>query len=111
MDFWGNVEKELSFQNKTKKELAILTGIKEQTLHKAFERKSTPSAESALKISYVLNVSLEYLLDLPEKSSSQNLMQMQKEVQMYRKYSELIEQAQRLSDRQLKALVQLIDTM
>ena len=40
MDFWKRVEEELEFQGKTKKELALLTNIKEQTLHKAFERRA-----------------------------------------------------------------------
>ena len=62
MDFWKRVEEELDFQGKTKKELAILTGIKEQTLHKAFERNSSPSAETALQISEVLNVPIEKLV-------------------------------------------------
>ena len=48
MDFWENVENELIFQGKTKKELSILTGIKLQSLHKSFERKSEVSAENAV---------------------------------------------------------------
>ena len=72
MDFWKRVEDELEFQGKSKKELASLTNIKEQTLHKAFERRSAPSAETALKIAKALNVSIEYLItgkedkDIPE---------------------------------------------
>ena len=62
MDFWERVEEELNFQGKTKKELAVLTNIKEQTLHKAFERNSSPSAETALKIADALNVSIEKLV-------------------------------------------------
>ncbi len=62
MDFWNRVEEELNFQGKTKKELAIITGIKEHTLHKGFERKSSPSADAAQKIAKALNVSIEYLI-------------------------------------------------
>ena len=72
MDFWNRVEEELNFQGKTKKELAIITGIKEHTLHKGFERKSSPSADAALKIAKVLNVSIEYLITgkAPEKAQT-----------------------------------------
>jgi len=70
MDFWERVEEELKFQGKTKKELAILTGIKEQTLHKAFERNSSPSAETALQISEVLNVPIEKLVTGSERKTS-----------------------------------------
>ena len=62
MDFWNRVEEELNFQGKTKKELAIITGIKEHTLHKGFERKSSPSADAALKIADALNVPVEKLV-------------------------------------------------
>lgn len=67
MDFWERVEEELNFQGKTKKELAVLTNIKEQTLHKAFERNSSPSAETALKIADALNVSIEKLVTGKER--------------------------------------------
>ena len=70
MDFWKRVEEELEFQGKSKKELAILTDIKEQTLHKAFERGSTPSAETALKIAKALNVSIEFLITGKEPSEA-----------------------------------------
>ena len=70
MDFWKRVEEELDFQGKTKKELAVLTGIKEQTLHKAFERNSSPSAETALQISEVLNVPIEKLVTGTDRKAS-----------------------------------------
>lgn len=70
MDFWERVEEELNFQGKTKKELAVLTNIKEQTLHKAFERNSSPSAETALKIADALNVSIEKLVNGKERKTT-----------------------------------------
>ncbi len=71
MDFWTRVEDELGFQGKTKKELSILTGIKEQTLHKAFERRSSPSAENAVKIASALGVSVEKLVTGKDRVDSE----------------------------------------
>ncbi len=76
MDFWKRVEEELAFQGKTKKELASLTEIKEQTLHKAFERHSSPSAEAAFKIAKALNVTMEFLItgeDCQKNSENQRI--------------------------------------
>ena len=64
MSFWANVDTELKFQGISRKELSYLVNVKEITIHKAIERDSIPSADTALKISKALNVSLEYLLDM-----------------------------------------------
>ena len=80
MDFWNRVEEELNFQGKTKKELAIITGIKEHTLHKGFERKSSPSADTALKIAKVLNVSIEYLITGKDPEKAQTDMRIDTEI-------------------------------
>ncbi|MCR5401191.1 MAG: helix-turn-helix domain-containing protein [Treponema sp.] len=106
MTFWDRVEAELNFQDKTKKELAIITGIKEHTLHKSFERKSSPSAESALKISKALNVSIEYLIT--GKSSETETSEQQKQIALCKKYYELIQQAERLTAQQVKAIENLM---
>ena len=46
-----------------------MVGIKETTIHKAIERDSVPSADTALKIAKTLHVSLEYLLDIPKDNN------------------------------------------
>lgn len=106
MTFWDRVDEELNFQGKTKKELAILTGIKEHTLHKGFERKSSPSAESALKISKALNVSIEYLIT--GKTSEPETNEQQRQIILYKKYREFINQAEHLTEQQLKAIENLM---
>ena len=67
MKFWENVEAELKYQNKTRKQLANFVGFDATTISKGISNQSIPSADVALKISYFLNVSLESLLGLPEK--------------------------------------------
>lgn len=54
MSFWANVSYELDFQGISRKELSYLVNIKEMTIHKAIERDSIPSAETAIRIAKAL---------------------------------------------------------
>lgn len=111
MTFWENVDSELKYQNKTRKQLASELGFDPTTISKGISNASIPQADMALKISNYLNVSLEYLLGLPEKSVSKNEQETQKQIQLYKKYHDLIERAKRLDEKKLKAIVQLMDAM
>lgn len=112
MSFWENVEKELIFYGKTKKELSILTGINLQSLHKAFERKSTVSAENAVKIAQALNVTVEYLVT-GEISPVQNQKTAPKitdeELNIYKQNYELIKKIVQLPPESKNIISQLAD--
>ena len=73
MSFWENVEEELKFQNKTRKQLAKAVGFDATTISKGLTNQSIPSADVALKIAYFLNVSIESLLGLPAKQRIKTL--------------------------------------
>ena len=111
MTFWENVDSELKYQNRTRKQLASELGFDPTTISKGISNGSIPQADMALKIANCLNVSLEYLLGLPEKSVSKNAQETQKQIQLYKKYHDLIERAKRLDEKKLKAIVQLMDAM
>lgn len=63
MSFWAKVEKELEYKGISRKELAFRANIAYQGIGLGIERNSMPRADTALKISKVLNVPLEHLLD------------------------------------------------
>ncbi|MBQ6028681.1 MAG: helix-turn-helix transcriptional regulator [Treponema sp.] len=105
------MDSELKYQNKTRKQLASELGFDPTTISKGISNGSIPQADMALKIANYLNVSLEYLLGLPEKSASKNVQETQKQIQLYKKYHDLIERAKRLDEKKLKAIVQLMDAM
>lgn len=114
MSFWSNVDVELKFQGISRKELAYIINAKEITIHKAIERDSIPSAESALKIAKVLNVPLERLLDMEDfevsdKSKDSDLQK--KAVKMYKKHGALLDKFESLSPKERLAVTQLIDTL
>ena len=107
MDFWDNVENELNFQGKTKKEISLLTGIKLQSLHKSFERKSEVSAANAVKIAKVLNVSVEYLVTGQDSSLKRENLDLHR----YREYSSLISQLDSLPENQKELVKSIITKM
>lgn len=63
MSFWEKVEKELEYRGISRKELAFRANIAYQGIGLGIERNSMPRADTAVKISKVLNVPLEYLLE------------------------------------------------
>ena len=113
MTFWENVETELKYQNKTRKQLASKVGIDTTTISKGLSNNSIPSADIALKIANFLNISLESLLEISGNSSNSVTAseEQQNQIFLYKKHSELIKQAERLNPQQLKAIEDLMKTM
>lgn len=107
MSFWKNVENELNFQGKTKKELSINTGINLQSLHKSFERNSEVSAVNAVKIAKVLNVSVEYLVTGQDKTFKNEGLDLKK----FREYSTLISQLDSLPQNQKDLVKSIVSNM
>ncbi|MDY2825173.1 MAG: XRE family transcriptional regulator [Treponema sp.] len=107
MSFWENVENELKFQCKTKKELSINTGINLQSLHKSFERNSEVSAINAVKIARNLGVSVEYLVTGQDSSlQKENL-----DLHRYREYSSFINQLDSLPENQRELIKSIVAKM
>ena len=63
MGFWKNVEDRRSYLGLTRKDLAQQAGIKYAVIGAGLERDSIPAANTALRISKVLKIPLENLLD------------------------------------------------
>lgn len=62
MSFWENVAIELDYLGMTNKALAQKVNIAASNIGKGLKTGSSPSAETAVKIANVLNVSVEYLI-------------------------------------------------
>ena len=95
MSFWKNVDQELIYKGKTRKELASEVNFPDSYISKGIARNSIPSADLALKISHALNVSLETLLDIETPNPSEQTEQNQ--LHLYRKYHGLIEKMEEFS--------------
>ena len=62
MGFWKNVDEYLKFKGIPRKELAIGTGIKVQTIDRAIQRDSDAKFAEGLKVCKYLNVPFEEFL-------------------------------------------------
>jgi len=66
MNFWQNVDSELKYLGKTRKELAAAVGFDVANISFGIKRNSIPYADTALKVAHFLGVSLDYLLEMSE---------------------------------------------
>ncbi|MBQ3825947.1 MAG: helix-turn-helix transcriptional regulator [Spirochaetaceae bacterium] len=96
--FWTNVKKMLPYKNLEIKDLAFRAGVSYSTIINGMNKNSMPHADLALKISKILNMSLECLLgtdDISIESDSDELCSQaalkEKELALYRKHKLLID--------------------
>ena len=99
--FWMNVKKAILFKELEIKELAYKANVPYSTIINGMNKNSMPHADIALKISKVLNMSLESLLGdveikpLNESSLTQeNLAKI--EIALYRKNKRIIDALEEL---------------
>ena len=71
MNFWKKVDSELTYLGKTRKELANAIGFDAANISFGIKRNSIPAADTALKVSRFLGVSLDYLLDMTDENSQE----------------------------------------
>ena len=62
MNFWENVDAELEFRGMNRKTLAQVVGFDASLITKGIKTGSAPSADTAVRIAKILNVSVEYLV-------------------------------------------------
>ena len=62
MNFWENVDAELEFKGINRKTLAQEAGFDASLITKGIKTGSAPSADTAVRIAKILNVSVEYLV-------------------------------------------------
>jgi transcriptional regulator with XRE-family HTH domain len=103
MSFWENVEFLLEQKDILKKELTLEIGISESAFSKGKQRNSIPAADTALKISKFLGVSLESLLDL-EPINPQTINYSKEALQIAYEFSKLSERDKKIISTLLKEM-------
>ena len=87
MNFWKNVEAELCYLGKTRKELANAIGFDVTNISFGIKRNSVPAADTALKVAHFLGVSLDYLLDMSEEpnqsTSNQQILEIENRLRRF----------------------------
>ena len=105
MNFWKKVDSELLYLGKTRKELANAIGFDAANISFGIKRNSIPAADTALKVSRFLGVSLDYLLDMceDENQNSKNPLNS--------KISEIENKLRRFSDSDLNAVLTMVKAL
>lgn len=106
-DFWQRVDEELDFIGKNRTYLANKCGFSLANIGKGIKLGSTPSADTAVKIAKVLNVSVEYLVTGQDKAFKNEGLDLKK----YREYSTLISQLDSLPQNQKDLVKSIIANM
>lgn len=109
MGFWKNVENELEFKGISRKELAFKADIAYTGIGLGIERDSMPGADTALKISRVLGVSIEYLLGEKEKATNQK--DKISETELFRKYKSAIFSLEKIPPKTKSAILEMINRL
>ncbi len=106
-NFWERVDEELEYKGMNRKSLATEVGFNLGNIGKGIQLGSSPSADTAVKIAKVLNVSVEYLVTGQDSSlKKENL-----DLHRYREYSSLISQLDSLPENQKELVKTMIAKM
>ncbi len=109
MGFWDNVLVELDYRGMTNKSLAEKCGFDASNIGRGIKLGSSPSAETAVKIAKVLNVSVEYLVsgNTPDLKNQQN----QNDLLLLHKYYTTLKNLDALPEQAKKPVITLIENL
>ena len=106
-NFWELVYEELENKGMNRKSLATEVGFNLGNIGKGIQLGSSPSADTAVKIAKVLNVSVEYLVTGQDSSlQKENL-----DLHRYREYSSFINQLDSLPENQRELIKSIVAKM
>lgn len=104
MGFWDNVVKELDYLGMTNKSLAEKCGFDASNIGRGIRLGSSPSVETAVKISNALGVSVEYLIN--ENEPTQKTPQ-----SLGKKYYKTLQYLDSMSEKQRNSIIHMIEEM
>lgn len=102
-DFWKRVAEEIEFKGLNRAYLARKCHFSVTNIGQGIKLGSTPSADTAVKIAAVLGVSVEYLVN-GTNGMGANETELQKQLRLYRKHTEIIQKCEQLSPQKEKLL-------
>jgi transcriptional regulator with XRE-family HTH domain len=114
MGFWQNVEDECDYLGISRKELAEKAGFSVHTISNGIKRDGMPTADLAVKISKILNVPLEKLLEFKEdnkKSDNKDIENQKLNRKLFSTYLPLIKKIDDLKPDSKKAVFTIIENL
>ena len=114
MGFWQNVENECDYLGISRKELARQADFSVHTISNGIKRDGMPAADLAVRISKVLNVPLEQLLNINvvKKSFENKESESQKlDRKLFSKYLPLVKKIDELKPDSKKAVFTIVENL
>ena len=109
MGFWQNVEQEREYRNISRKELAAAAHFSVNTISTGLKRNGMPEADLAMRISRVLRVPLEQLLDMDASAApAADRQDIERRHQLFTRYLPVIEKLEQMPPDVAKAIVTII---
>ena len=109
MGFWDNVLEELDYIGMTNKALAEKAGFDPSNIGRGIRLKSSPSADTAVKIAKILNVSVEYLVTGADSSlSSETTI---KNLSKLKRYEGVLNKLDAIPEKSRNSIIHLIDSV
>lgn len=109
MNFWENVDAELEFRGMNRKTLAQEAEFDVSNIGKGIKTGSAPSADTAVRIAKILNVSVEYLVTgIPENATENQPTAAFKSFQKYREHANTLEH---LDENTREAIIELAEKL
>lgn len=110
MGFWNNVLTELEYLGKTNKWLAEKAGFDASNIGRGIRLGSSPSADTAVRIAKVLNVSVEYLVT--GKASSNEISKSDSErISELHKYAKTLDSLEKIPERFRNPILKAVDEL
>lgn len=112
MNFWEKVDQERELKNLTRKELAHIAKFSLNSISTGIARNSIPAADVAVRIANALGTTVECLIGQKKNEQVtpplfQPIISDKKEA-LYKKYHALIEDFDKLSPENQKAVIQIV---
>ena len=114
MGFWQNVDYECEYLGITRKELAEKADFSVHTISNGIKRDGIPSADLALRISKILNVPLEKLLDINLKnnvSDNQESERQKQDRKLFSAYMPLVKKINELKPESRKIVFAIVENL
>ena len=111
MNFWEKVDQERELKNLTRKELAYKANFSLNSISTGIARNSIPAADVAVRIANALGTTVECLIGQKNQQATPPLHQpiiSDKKEALYKKYHALIEDFDKLSPENQKAVIQIV---
>ena len=109
MNFWENVDAELEFRGMNRKTLAQEAEFDVSNIGKGIKTGSAPSADTAVRIARILNVSVEYLVTgVPQNTAETQATAAFKSFQKYRSFMNTLDH---LDENTRQAIIELAEKL